>query len=166
MRQIPFELGPPALGRLATLAQGAMVGGVSVTARRRRPRMAGVVRAEWSELGTLGRTALVAVVLVAIVAVALAVSIPQLAKRYLLEAERDSLVRAVDDLAAAGLIPSDRAALDLEALVEEMATRLPGRGVVRIKIWTPRGRGDLFGCGGSRGQPISPLGVGDRRIQW
>ncbi len=101
--------------------------------------MAGVVRAEWSELGTLGRTALVAVVLVAIVAVALAVSIPQLAKRYLLEAERDSLVRAVDDLAAAGLIPSDRAALDLEALVEEMATRLPGRGVVRIKIWTPEG---------------------------
>ena len=105
-----------------------------------RPRVAGVVRVEWSELGPIGRTTLVALVFATIVAVVLAVSIPRLAKRYLMEAERDSLVRAVDDLTDLGLIPNDSAALDLEALVQDMAMRLPGREVVRVKIWTPDGK--------------------------
>ena len=104
-----------------------------------RPKVAGVVRAEWLDLGRLGRTALVALVLLAVVLVALAVTIPRLVKQYLLEAERDSLVRAVQDLTAVGLIPQEANLVDLEALVQDIDTRLPGREIVRVKIWTPDG---------------------------
>ncbi|HEX9978530.1 MAG TPA: hypothetical protein VGB41_07885 [Acidimicrobiia bacterium] len=104
-----------------------------------RPKVAGMVRAEWRELGRLGRTALVALVLLAVVLVGLAMSIPPLVTHYLLEAERDSLVRAVQDLTAAGLIPQEADLVDLEALVQDIDTRLPGREIVRVKIWTPDG---------------------------
>ena len=104
-----------------------------------RSLVTGAVRAEWSELGRLGRSTLVAVVLSGVVAVVLAVSIPRLAEHYLIEAETDSLVRAIDDLIAAGVIASRPDVLDPVALNEAIQLRLSGREVERVKIWAQDG---------------------------
>src|SRR3972149_5221643 len=100
---------------------------------------AGAVRAEWSELGRLGRSTLVAAVVSGIVAVVLAVSIPRLAEHYLIEAEIDSLQRAIDDLVAGGVLDTASDRLDPVALNEAIELRLSGRGVERIKIWARDG---------------------------
>jgi signal transduction histidine kinase len=104
-----------------------------------RSLVAGAVRAEWSELGRLGRSTLVAAVVSGVVAVVLAVSIPRLAERYLIEGERDSLQRAIGDLVAAGLIDTGPDRLDAVALNEAIQLRLSGREVERVKIWARDG---------------------------
>jgi len=101
--------------------------------------LAGAVRAEWSELGRLGRSTLVAAVVSGIVAVVLAVSIPRLAEHYLIEGEIDSLQRAIDDLVAGGVLDTASDRLDPVALNEAIELRLSGREVERIKIWARDG---------------------------
>jgi len=101
--------------------------------------VAGAVRAEWSELGRLGRSTLVAAVVSGVVAVVLAVSIPRLAEHYLIEGERDSLERAISDLVAAGVIVTEPDRLDAVALNDAIQLRLSGREVERVKIWAGNG---------------------------
>ena len=100
----------------------------------------GLFRAEWSVLGTLGRTALVALVLSALVAVALAVAIPLQVERFLIESEAESLASVVNDLSNDNLIPSaELSATELNDLDDAVHRHLLGREAVRVKLWAPDG---------------------------
>ncbi|MEA1903433.1 MAG: ATP-binding protein [Actinomycetota bacterium] len=99
-----------------------------------------VVRSEWSELGTMGRSALVALGVSAIVAVVLAVSIPRQVERHLIQGEIETFTRIAQGMADEGMIPV--ASNDTQALAEldEMVrTRLLGSNTVRVKVWAPDG---------------------------
>jgi signal transduction histidine kinase len=100
----------------------------------------GLFRAEWSVLGTLGRTALVALVLSAVVTVALAVAIPLQVERFLIELEAESLASVVNDLSNDGLISSSElSATELGDLDAAVHRHLLGREAVRVKLWAPDG---------------------------
>jgi signal transduction histidine kinase len=101
---------------------------------------AGPFRAEWSALGTLGRTALIALVLSGAVAVALAVAIPHQVEHFLLASEADSLGAVVDDLSNDSFIPSaELSSAELDDLDAAVQRRLLGREAVRVKVWAPDG---------------------------
>ena len=100
----------------------------------------GPLRAEWSVLGTLGRTALVALVLSAAIAVVLAVAIPHQVEHFLIESEAESLGSVVDNLASADLIPSVvLSPSELDELDAAVQRRLLGREAVRVKVWARDG---------------------------
>ncbi len=101
---------------------------------------AGLLRAEWSVLGTLGRTALIALVLSAAIAVALAVAIPHQVEHFLLESEAESLGTVVNGLANDQLIPTGvLSPSELDNLDAAVQRRLLGREAVRVKVWTADG---------------------------
>ena len=104
--------------------------------RRLRP----LVQTEWSELGPLGRTALIALGMSAAFAVVLAVAIPQQVERHLFDGEIRSLTRFVGDLEELGMIPPDVNDPVALALFDEVVrVNLLGPDTVRIKVWMPDG---------------------------
>jgi len=105
-----------------------------------RYRLPVLVRAEWTELGPLGRTSLIALLVAAIAAVVLAFAIPRQVEHFLIESEAGALERVVTNLAAQGLIPeageSQVAAAELDSAIQR---DLLGRDTVRVKIWNAEG---------------------------
>ncbi len=99
-----------------------------------------MVRSEWTELGPVGRTVLIALGMSAGVALVLAVSIPHQVEQHLIDGEIRSLTRIVDDLADVGMIPPDVDDLDaMAALDEAVRVNLLGSETVRVKVWLPDG---------------------------
>lgn len=100
----------------------------------------GPLRAEWSVLGPLGRTVLIALVLSGVIAVVLAVAIPHQVEQWLLESEAESLGTVVRDLSNDGLIPSGSLSpAKLDEFDAAVQRRLLGREAVRVKVWTEDG---------------------------
>jgi signal transduction histidine kinase len=99
-----------------------------------------VFQSEWTELGPLGRTVLIALAMSAVVALVLAVAIPRQVEHHLIDGEMRSIARIADDMAEAGLIPpdlDDRAAM--VALDESVRVNLLGSDTVRVKVWSSDG---------------------------
>jgi two-component system, NarL family, sensor kinase len=97
-------------------------------------------KAEWSELGPIGRLALIALVVSAAIAVSLAVAIPRQVEGFLVASDVESLQRVVADVAGTGLIVDGPASMsDLDELGEAVERRLIGRETVRVKLWAPDG---------------------------
>ncbi len=104
-------------------------------------RATGPLRAEWLVLGTLGRTALVAVALSAVIAVLLALAIPHQVEHWLVESEADSLGTVVANLVTDELIPiTDLTPLELDELDAAVQRRLLGRDAVQVNVWSDDGR--------------------------
>ncbi len=91
------------------------------------------------DLGPVGATAVVAAFAAVAVAVILAVIIPDIVERHLLDAEANSIHDAVHEIA--GLLDpgSDLTEADLAKLQSEVDRSLLGREVVRVKIWDDSG---------------------------
>ncbi|GMQ85704.1 MAG: hypothetical protein BMS9Abin07_1272 [Acidimicrobiia bacterium] len=101
---------------------------------------AGLLKTEWSVLGTLGRTAVIALVLSAAIAVALGVTIPHQVEHFLLASEAESLGTVVDGFVIDQLIPTGRLSpSELDDLDAAVQRRLMGREAVRVKLWTADG---------------------------
>jgi len=99
-----------------------------------------VVRAEWSELGLLGRTVLGALATFGIVAALLAVTIPQQVERHLIDAHIRSLSRIAEGMVDLGLIPPHPDdPYSLAPLDTAIRIDLLGTDTVRVKIWLPDG---------------------------
>jgi signal transduction histidine kinase len=99
-----------------------------------------VFQSEWTELGPLGRTVLIALAMSAVVALVLAVAIPHQVEHHLIEGEIRSIARIAGDMSDAGLIPPglDNPAA-MAALDESVRTNLLGSDTVRVKVWSPDG---------------------------
>jgi hypothetical protein len=99
-----------------------------------------VFQSEWTELGPLGRTVLIALAVSAVVALVLAVAIPHHVEHHLIEGEIRSIARIAGDMAKADLIPPN---LDdsapMAALDESVRVNLLGSDTVRVKVWAPDG---------------------------
>ncbi len=93
-----------------------------------------LLRTQWTEIGPMGRTALIALVLSAVVAVVLGIAIPHEVQKFLRTSESRSLARVVDELASSDLIPLGQP-VDMEAVDDAVHHRLLGRDTVRVKIW-------------------------------
>jgi two-component system NarL family sensor kinase len=99
-----------------------------------------VLQSEWTELGPLGRTVLIALAMSAVVALVLAVAIPHQVEHHLLEGEIRSIARIAGDMADANLIPPDTDnAVAMAVLDESVHVNLLGSDTVRVKIWSPDG---------------------------
>jgi two-component system NarL family sensor kinase len=99
-----------------------------------------VFQSEWTELGPLGRTVLIALAMSAVVALILAVAIPHQVEHHLLEGEIRSISRIASDMADIGLIPPDTDnAVTMAVLDESVRTNLLGSDTVRVKVWSPDG---------------------------
>ena len=99
-----------------------------------------MVRSEWTELGPVGRTVLIALATSAVVALALAVSIPHQVEHHLIDGEVRSLTRIAGDMADAGMIPPDPDdPVALAVLDEAVRVNLLGSDTVRVKVWSADG---------------------------
>jgi signal transduction histidine kinase len=99
-----------------------------------------ILRSEWTELGALGRTALIATAVSALVAVALAVAIPNQVQRHLIDTEVETLTATADELTALGAISTGLPDVEvLEELDDAVRLNLLGAGTIRVKVWLPDG---------------------------
>jgi len=100
----------------------------------------GVVRAEWIELGPVGRTVVVALAMSVVAALVLVVLIPRQVETHLVDSHIRSLTRVVDEFAADGMIPTDTTSPGpLGALDAAVKLHLLGSDTVRVKVWLPDG---------------------------
>ncbi len=91
------------------------------------------------DLGPVGATAVVAAFAAVAVAVFLAVVIPGIVERHLLDAEANSIQDTVREIASSLDSDSDLTEVDLSRLQTEVDRSLLGREVVRVKIWDDSG---------------------------
>lgn len=104
--------------------------------RERRHRAAlDVGRRRGLNLGPVGATAVIAGLAAVAVAAALALIIPDIVERHLLEAEASSIQRTVDEIVGS-VDPDEGNATQLQEAVDRF---LLGREVVRVKIWDESG---------------------------
>jgi|GEM_PF-1090157 len=89
--------------------------------------------------GPVGATAVVAAFAAVAVAAILAVIIPDIVERHLLDAEANSIHDAVHEIASSLDPGSDLTEADLAKLQSEVDRSLLGREVVRVKIWDDTG---------------------------
>lgn len=95
---------------------------------------------EWREMGWVGKAALVGIVASVAIAVGLGFSIPNSARRHLLEAQTDIMINTARDLVSEGLLPTEAADPALMAQFDEQVRlRLLGGETVRVKVWDPNG---------------------------
>ncbi len=130
------------MGSTAACHHQTTVNDIERTGQTKSPGGAsGPLRAQWSVLGALGRTALVALVLSAVIAVVLTVAIPHQVEHWLLESEAESLGTVVRDLSTDGLIPlRELTPAELDEVDAAVQRRLLGRETVLVQVWTPDGR--------------------------
>jgi len=104
--------------------------------REMRHRVAlDVGRRRGLNLGPVGATAVIAGLAAVAVAAALALIIPDIVERHLLEAEASSIQRTVDEIVGS-VDPDEGNATQLQEVVNRF---LLGREVVRVKIWDETG---------------------------
>jgi signal transduction histidine kinase len=96
------------------------------------------LRADWREIGGLGRLALVGIVLALALTIALGFSITGAAENHLLEARASQVSGVVSQLP---VLPVDRPATDAELATYDVAvrTRVLGGETAGFKLWTPDG---------------------------
>lgn len=137
----------------------------------RRQGAADLVRAEWTLLGPLGRSAFLALLLASGVAVVMAIAIPNRVEEFLLLSEGESLARVIDDMetreaVAAGLTDAE----SLDRLDTAVQRQLLGREVVRVKVWSHDGTiiysdaRELIGQRFTLSSDLTSAFAGDRHI--
>ena len=96
------------------------------------------LRADWREIGGLGRLALIGILLALILTVVLGFSITRSAESHLLEARAVMIHSIVAQLPP---LPVDRPATAAELAAYDVAVRTSvlGGETVRVKVWTPDG---------------------------
>lgn len=96
------------------------------------------LRADWREIGGLGRLALLGILIALVLTVALGFSITRAAESHLLEARASQVHGVVTQLPQ---LPVDRPATDAELAAYDVAvkTRVLGGETVRVKLWTADG---------------------------
>ncbi len=104
-------------------------------------RLTTAIRAEWREVGILGRVAFLGVIISLAVAVALGFWIPEIATRHLLKARAELIAAISTQMASEGLLPvGSPASESYEALDEAVQRRVVGGETVRVKLWSLDGR--------------------------
>lgn len=101
------------------------------------PSFIDAVRAEWSEIGGLGRLALAGVVASLVVAVVLGFAITRAVRDHLLHSRSDLFAAVTGELATLNPDPAAHQ-VDLE-FDEAVRLRLLGGETVRVKLWLPDG---------------------------
>lgn len=103
-------------------------------------RIAEAVRADWVEVGSLGRLAFIGIALSLIVTIILGFSIESAVRRHLLTARVELITNIVDEIEVAhpGLPPApDTAAY--QAFDQSVRLLLLGGETLRVKLWAPDG---------------------------
>ena len=103
-----------------------------------KPSPWSALRADWREIGGLGRLALVGILLALILTVVLGFSITRSAESHLLEARATMIHNVVARLPT---LPTDRqpTAAELAAYDAAVRTSVLGGETVRVKVWMPDG---------------------------
>lgn len=110
------------------------------TPSSRRRGAVDAARAEWGEIGIVGRVAFAGVVLSLAVAVGLGIWIPRLVRQHLLQARAGLIASIGDEIASRGLVPvGPPSSASYERLREEIELSLLGGETVRVKLWTVDG---------------------------
>lgn len=103
-------------------------------------RLASAIRAEWREVGILGRVAFLGVVISLGVAVALGFWIPEIAARHLLAARAELVAGIGTEIASEGLLPvGPPGSRSFEEFDEAVQRRVVGGETVRVKLWSLNG---------------------------
>ena len=105
---------------------------------RRSARFGSTLRRDWTEIGGLGRLAVVGFVLALITTIVLGFSITRAARGHLLEARASMVEAAVGGLP---FFPVDDppGAAEFAALDADVRVRILGGETVRLKVWAPDG---------------------------
>lgn len=97
-------------------------------------------RAEWTELGPMGKAAFAGVLLSLAVAVVLGLWLPRLIRSHILEARAGLIATIGDEIAQRGLVPvGPPTSSTYQQLKEEIELSLLGGETVRVKLWTVGG---------------------------
>lgn len=97
-------------------------------------------RAEWTELGPIGRAAFAGVLLSLAVAVVLGMWLPRLMRSHILGARAGLIATIADEIAQRGLVPvGPPTSSTYQQLKEEIEVSLLGGETVRVKLWTVDG---------------------------
>ncbi|NOY54940.1 MAG: hypothetical protein GXP34_03040 [Actinobacteria bacterium] len=111
-----------------------------MSSRSWRRRVVHSVRADWSEVGSLGRLAFVGIVLSLVVTIVLGFSIQNATRRHLLAARGQILANVIEEIEAQHLRPSSGpGGASYEAFDQEVRLRLIGGETLRVKLWAPDG---------------------------
>jgi signal transduction histidine kinase len=106
------------------------------------PRLSGRVgstlRRDWTEIGGLGRLAVIGLVLALITTIVLGFSITRAARGHLLEARASMVEAAVGGLPFFS-VDDPPSAAEFAALDADVRVRILGGETVRIKVWAPDG---------------------------
>lgn len=123
-------------GQIETAAVSP-IGGESGGERGLFDRLWGAVRAEWQEVGILGRVAFLGVLISLGVAVALGFWIPEIATRHLLNSRAELMASIASQIASEGLLPVGSPGSDsYQALDDAVQRRVVGGETVRVKLWS------------------------------
>lgn len=104
-------------------------------------RLTAAVRAEWREVGILGRVAFLGVVISFAVAVALGFWIPEIATQHILSARAELIAAISTQMASEDLFPvGSPGSRSYDAFDEAVQRRVVGGETVRVKLWSLDGR--------------------------
>lgn len=103
-------------------------------------RTVSAIRADWQEVGSLGRLAFAGIVFSLVLTIALGLFIQSATRRHLLDARTDILSNVVREIEAEHyLVPGGLDADRMEAFDRDVRTRLLGGETLRVKLWNPNG---------------------------
>lgn len=103
-------------------------------------RVFDAVRADWVEVGSLGKLAFVGIVLSLVVTIVLGFSIERATRRHILQARIELIENVVDEIEAGhpGLPPA-AGTPGYESFDDDVRLRLLGGETLRVKLWEPDG---------------------------